>query len=54
MTDSEKNYHGKKNQCIVYLDNETFENIENSRGLVKRSTYLEDIIKSSIRKEVAC
>lgn len=38
---------GSLTRVAVYLDSETFEELEKRRGLVKQSTFIQDIVKKS-------
>lgn len=46
MTGAVKNKVGNKFSVIAYVDPETFQQIEEKRGDVKRSTYLGKIISN--------
>lgn len=40
-----------KIQCTVYLDPKLHEEINKSRGLIKKSTYLEHLIQKTIKEK---
>lgn len=54
MNLSKQAIKGNKIQCVLYLDAEVFEKVEQSRGLTKRSTFIEHIVKSNIEQKYAC
>lgn len=45
---------GNKIQCALYLDIETFKKIEKARGIIKRSTFIENIVIHSVEQKCAC